>query len=340
MDRLPLIAPNGQPWKVRGVRGVHPTRVQPGQWEPPAQGGQKCTREYDRYTVKRSEACYRVLCHNPHPYADSLLGKNGHLERMNAWTHIFAAVLFGGYTLLRPWVDVLDSSSLAGRSSAYALGVLTLTFATSVNFHVFGAVPAMSSTLRTLDHFAVVAGLAVANFADMALATLNFEGAPWQSLVDCILAGVLICLFFGVRRLVLSDEETRIEWGSCSMGLWRFQHSDMAHSGARGSTYVIMVTMYTMYLPAAVANLNLEALPFFFVATTVSLVLFVGGVLWDNLIVFPDEYYGTRYEVTCHNRELGCVMSSHAWWHVMSVLASILLTAGREVALSYQHAHG
>lgn len=336
MDVLPLIAPNGRAWGVSGRSQRRRIGVQPNQWNPGPNASQQCKRDLDRYTVKGDEACWRVLCSNPHPYKDSLLGANGHLERMNAWTHIFAVVLFGSYTLVRPWVDVLDSHSLAGRASAYALGVLTLTFATSVNFHIFGAVPNLSATFRTFDHFAVVCGLAVANFADMALATGNFEGVPWQTMVDPLLAGVMIAAYFGVRRVLLTECETRIDWGDCTLGLWRFQHSDMAHSGVRTGTYVIMVTMYTMYLPSAVRILDPSALPGFLVATTLSLVLFIFGVLWDNLVVFPDQYYGTRFEVTCHSSEMGCVMTSHAWWHVLSVIASVCLVVGRELALSYQ----
>ena len=39
----------------------------------------------------------RVLCVNRHPtkqFPESLLGPTGHIERMNVWTHLFAAAVY------------------------------------------------------------------------------------------------------------------------------------------------------------------------------------------------------------------------------------------------------
>lgn len=35
----------------------------------------------------------------------------------------------------------------------------------------------------------------------------------------------------------------------------------------------------------------------------------------------------------CHSTELGCLATSHFWWHVLSLLSVLVLTVGREVVI-------
>ena len=41
-----------------------------------------------------------------------------------------------------------------------------------------------------------------------------------------------------------------------------------------------------------------------------------------------------RVLTLCYNKSCGCVFTSHAWWHVCTLLSVLVLTVGREVAIA------
>jgi hypothetical protein len=72
--------------------------------------------------------------------------------------------------------------------------------------------------------------------------------------------------------------------------------------------------------------------------------LLVGGLLLDNVLIFPDLAYEKwaveggnvkkpPWTLACHSQRCGCVMNSHAWWHVLSLASVVIQTVGREYAL-------
>jgi hypothetical protein len=183
--------------------------------------------DVDQYSIRSaSEAAWRVFFCNP-PQGDSaeqdrilrlrdrnsLVGKYGHWERSNAWTHIIGAVLFAIYSAVRP-VTPLDSSSSAGLLSAVSSGIVIAVFAVSTIYHTYCPVRWLSPIVRVFDHGAIYISLGVATTADAALATLDFEGVPWQGVVDGALVAFALLVFFTCRRLVLDPSFTEIAWGT------------------------------------------------------------------------------------------------------------------------------
>tara|TARA_Y100000817_G_scaffold167150_1_gene130721 strand:+ start:4188 stop:4964 length:777 start_codon:yes stop_codon:yes gene_type:complete len=251
---------------------------------------------------------------------------------MNAWTHLVGVFGFGVYASMRPYLT-LDNASLSGRLASVCASAMAITFAVSVVFHIFGTVRGAGWWLRALDHTAVAANLMIANVADGSLATENFEGAPWQSMADPLIAGSSIILFFALRRVFTPPEKTRIERSECNLGFWRFTHSDLEFSALRSGTYLILSCTFLLYVPSAVQTIQGAALAWYFVTASISLVLVVLASFIDNVIVWPDKLYTEDYEAHCHSKTLGCIFTSHAWWHLAALVASILLAVGRELVI-------
>lgn len=313
--------------------------------------------EYDQYSVRNAwEACWRVFFYNP-PYGtalqkertlrrrdkESLLGKYGHIERMNAWTHVIGAAIFAIYSAIRP-ATALDSTSTAGRLSALSSGIIVLVFAVSTTYHTYGSVRWLSPALRMLDHASIYVSLGVATMADTALVTLDFHRVPWQTTIDGILVATVLISFFSYRRMVLDPSFTEIAWGDCRLGLFRFQHADYAHAPLRSAGYVVLSFSFMLIVPTAYQNLSSSAFWTLLACNGVSLFLLVFGLLLDNVFLLPDVVYEDWAKrpgktkrsspVWCHNKSCGCVMSSHAWWHTLSLISVIVQTCGREYALS------
>jgi len=291
-----------------------------------------CDEQFDRYTIKDPKtACYKVLCINKHPFIDSLLGPIGHLERASAWLHVLAAVGFGTYALARPYQEGVDTYSLSSRLTQWSICAAAVMFAVSVTYHVYCSVPGVAHYMRQFDHNAIAMSIGIAAMADASIASSNFTMATPHCIADVIVVTFLTVIYFSVRRALVPAEETRIAWGSCALGLWRFQHSDKAHGGYRVSAYIVASSLFLLYIPGARRNVNSGSIVVYFAATSATFVLLVGGMLLDNVFVVPDRIY--RKEFLCHSKRAGCVMTAHAWWHVLAVIAVAVSTLGREVAL-------
>lgn len=332
-----------------------PPRQGPGQM--PDEDGVLCIEsEADAYTTNWYDACWRVLFKNPPQgdaarrerirklRADSLLGPTGHVERMCAWTHVFGAVLFLGWALVRPATS-LDSNSAAGLLSSYSSAVIAMVFLVSTGFHTLGTVRMLAPMMRMFDHGAIDIGLAVASVTDMAIVTLDFKDVPWQTIVDAVGVAVVIMLFFLYRRLVLKREDTEIAWGSCRLGLFRLQHADFEYSALRSASYIVLSFGFVALVPSALKNLSTWASTMLILANGSALLLLIAGLLLDNVLVWPDVLYQEaalkrkKPPWACHNKGCGCVMTSHAWWHVFTLVAITIQTVGRELAIADTQFH-
>ena len=270
----------------------------------------------------------------------SFLGPTGHIERMNAWTHIFGAALFLAFALARP-STTLDSSSLAGQISTAASFVVATTFLVSTSFHTLGTVRWLTPLMRTMDHGAIDVALAFACVADLSVVTLDFQGRiPWQTVGDAVIVAVVILAFFVYRRVVIPPSATEIGWGDCALGMFRLQHTDFEHSALRSASYVVLSFGVLLIIPTAFANLTTFAAVSLVVANGSSLMLLVAGMLLDNVLMWPDTLYndvgkrkGQKPALLCHSARCGCLMSSHAWWHVFTLFSVVLQTVGREIAI-------
>ena len=303
-------------------------------------------KEEDQYSLRGWDACWRVLISNP-PSGDaarrtrvrelrkeSLLGPAGHVERANAWTHLIGAVGFFIYALVRPWV--LDATSLSGRLASYASAVLVVTFGVSTAFHAGSPVRRWAALLRMFDHGAIDVALGVAAVADASVVTLDFRDVPWQAMVDAIGVAVVILLFFAYRRAVLPSKDTEIAWGDCILGLFRFQHADFEFGALRSAGYICLSFSFILLIPVALQNLSGEAAYVLVFCNGASLGLLIIGLLIDNMLVWPDVLYrrGKMPPLQCHSKECGCIMTSHAFWHVFSLFSVVILTVGREFAIA------
>ena len=210
----------------------------------------------DQYTLRWHgplDACFRVLWSNP-PYADkhepgkaekireqrrkySLLGEEGHIEKMNARTHLFGALIFAIFAIARPLT--LETHSLTGILCTTSAVIVVLVFAVSTTYHTLGTVRKLSPFLRLFDHAAIYVSLGIATSTDASIATLEFEDVPWQTICDAALVAAVLLGFFVYRRFVLDPSHTEIGWGSCKLGLFRFQHSDFEFGPARSAGYLV-----------------------------------------------------------------------------------------------------
>tara|TARA_Y100000748_G_scaffold153974_1_gene128781 strand:+ start:120 stop:1277 length:1158 start_codon:yes stop_codon:yes gene_type:complete len=317
-------------------------------------------RAEDQYSVDQvGEACWRVLCFNP-PRGKtdaikasiakmrrefSLLGENGHIERANAATHLLGAVLFAIFAAVRA-PSGLDSSSTTGQLCTVSSVLVVVVMAVSTAYHTLSTVRELSPWVRMGDHGAIYISLGVATTTDAAIATLNFEDVPWQCMLDGALVAAVLLAFFLFRRMVLDPSWTEIGWGSCRMGLFRYQHSDFAYGATRSAGYLILSTTPVLISGTAHRNLESDAFLAVFLANTVSLGLLIAGLLLDNVLIWPDSLYAKLAErrgvkealkppwcIPMHSQRIGCICSSHSLWHVLSLIAVIVQTAGREYAL-------
>ena len=337
--------------ELRGADG--PPLVQPRPGDKPGEEGLECIgSDGDQYSTNWYDACWRVLISNP-PKGNaervarirksrtlSFLGQKGHIERASAWTHLLGAFGFLLFALVRPATD-LDSTSASGRLSTYTCAVLAITFAVSTGYHTLGTTRWLAPVARMFDHGAIDVALAVACTTDTSVVTLDFHDVPWQTIVDqCFVAVVILC-FFVYRRLVLPAEDTEIGWGDCRLGLFRVSHADYEYSALRSSSYIVLAFGFISIIPTAVRNLTPTASYTLIVCNGVSLLLLMAGMFLDNVMMWPDILYEDAFKRrlqkpswTCHNTGCGCIMTSHALWHVFSLVSVVTLTVGREVAIS------
>lgn len=293
---------------------------------------------------KPREAYRRVLLPggNPtpgHDRSDSVVGATGHLERANAWTHIVAFVLFAGYALARVWL--VDAHSLASQLSGLTIVLNAIMFAVSTVYHVYSTVPGCASVMRNVDHLAIYMAMGAAGAADAALVTVDFRDAPAHALVDPVVAATCLGAYFAARRWLVPRDETRdFQFNDvCSLGLFRVFHSDLEHAGLRTAGVISLSLMWILMTPAAFTNLELPVAIVYLVGRVLSLMMLVLGVLFDNHYAIDRALAdgnadGVAFACGCASKRLGCVMTSHAWWHVASFFGTVVLTASREYGVA------
>jgi hypothetical protein len=94
-------------------------------------------------------------------------------------------------------------------------------------------------------------------------------------------------------------------------------------------------------IPTAFNNLEPHAFYAIVVCNGVGLGLLILGLLFDNVLIWPDVLYEETVRkrkkqppwLMCHNPSCGCVMTSHAFWHIAALLSVVIATLGREIAL-------
>lgn len=310
---------------------------------PGGRGGGACPAPAfdDTYTVQRPKDAYwavlfRGCCVDDGKSSRSILG-NGHLERASAWSHIVAALAFAMYGIVR--VSFLSNGTMATQLGGVAVVMSAVTFATSSVYHVYATVPTCATAVRNLDHVAIYAGMAAAAVADLAVVTLDFRGLPFHTVADPLLAATVLATYFSLRRCIIPAAETHdtMFGNECSLGLFRIFHSDLEHAGLRIAGVGALTLMWIPMAPAAITNLEATASAVWLVGVSVATVLLVCGVLFDNMYVtdraYTDGGSALLRRCACTSRELGCVMNSHAWWHVAAFLGAVVMVAARDYGI-------
>jgi len=328
------------PERQRPLLGLRPLNLRPVVVAPINDALKPCQRD-EYYTVdKPREAYRRVLWDNSGEgdRSQSIVGKSGHLERSSAWTHLVAGVCFAFYSLIRPWV--IDQHSFTAQLSGLATMALAVMFTVSMVYHVYGTVPGCAAIVRNIDIIAIYISMALGSVADAALLTNDFSNVPFHTMADPALTASSLVFFFAIRRWFVPKEETRDYQfeDSCALGLFRFQHSDLEHAGLRVAGVTTLTFSWILSVSAAFKNIDGDVAAIWLTGVLFATLLLISGVVFDNLLM-PDNAYakGHRkwYECAgCNSKTLGCAMTSHAWWHVISFVAVVIMTSAREYGVS------
>lgn len=269
----------------------------------------------------------------------SIVGKYGHIERANAWTHLIACFFFLVAAFLRPWL--LGAKSMAAQLSGIAILFTSVTFAVSTVYHTYATVPVWGVGTRTLDHASIAVSLAAANVADLCTVTRNFTNQPPQGWLDPIVAAGVLILYFGARRWYVPKEETKelqFTGEGCSLGLFRTFHSDLEHAALRASSTATLTIAWIMAIPAARHNLNDVASVVWITGAATGTLLLIGGIVLDNVnpldSMFLRKGNANVGPCNCASTSMGCALNTHALWHVIAILGAMSGISAREYAIA------
>jgi predicted membrane channel-forming protein YqfA (hemolysin III family) len=260
-----------------------------------------------------------------------VVGKDGHLERFSAWSHLVAFVAFVVYTIVRHTLFYRDSTAFAWVT--FAAAVTAFTFFSSVVYHVTSPDKHISMVTRQLDYIAIYMSIAVCSVADLATVTRGFVNVPIVSIVDVPMAATVLALFFAFRRYELPLDETWTEeYGGCTfgVGLLRRWHHDSDHSSLRQAGSFAIASFYFTMTPAVIANaLDAQAI---LGLQAGALMVVVGGMLLDNVAGWPDNiWHRSKKGPPCTSFPyLGCALNSHGLWHLLALLGAVMTAIARE----------
>tara|TARA_B110001452_G_scaffold267638_1_gene278732 strand:- start:61 stop:1119 length:1059 start_codon:yes stop_codon:yes gene_type:complete len=289
----------------------------------------------------------RVLCVNRHPtkqFPGSLLGPTGHIERMNVWTHLFAAVVYLLHASIRPSIYGDEMASLTNTLVTVDSVCLVATYVISSTYHVYSANYFWSAVTRLGDYAGIYLSIASGYLVDLSVATVNLTGVPWQSVADLWIAMAAMVLFFVVRRTQLGIDETRLPYlqDRCTLGLARSTNVDLEHSSLRAAAGSIMILSWILTMPGAFHNLESGDAVVFLVTHIIGTAILVSGMVLDNVFLYPDTWFKTKgaapTRCVCYSKREGCgggwIMNSHALWHLIAFFSTVSSTIGLEYIVS------
>jgi len=293
--------------------------------------------EHDQWHVPRDRSVFwAVAIHHDtgHKHPKSIIGPYGHIERLNVWTHLVATLVFALYAIVRR--VVLPPATTQDVMVVVAAWSTAFTFGVSTVYHTTAPRPELAFFTRVADYLAIYLSISVTSLADMAVATKGFDLVKWQTIVDIPLAALLIGLFFILRRAALTTEQTlapTTRGCPSGLGLFRSLHQDNEHSALRASTSFVLSTAWFLVVPTTVQMIPLAAAVFISLEAVALLVLLVGMTI-DNVFNWPDTAYARGERFGCSNRRCGCLVTSHALWHIFAFVAALLSAAAREYGIA------
>lgn len=304
-------------------------------------------RRFKQYEVDDlSNIWWRVACVNVKVKGtdESLIGPTGHVERCSVWLHLLSAVIYAAYFVVRPALPTGQTHTTSSDMAATAIGATAITFFSSTVYHVYSANEWASAWTRQIDYGGIYLGIAATTLSDLSIVVPNLSGISRFALVDPVLAVSLLWLFFLVRRTRMTTQETRLAYLSnkCALGLARSTNVDLEHSSLRAASGWAAMFLWIIAVPLAFANLENDCAWVFSVSRFIGAALIVFGMSLDNLVLYPDAFFENSSSLpgpcACSNNSEGpgggWIMTSHAWWHVISFCGTALATAATEYCIA------
>ncbi len=315
---------------------------------PPIPGKRKPRfRQYEIDDLKH--IWYRVVCVNDVGLSDeagkrSFLGPTGHIERANVWTHLFAMAVFGLYCFLRPLTVMSERNTWSSALAALSYAAFVVTFASSATYHVYSANEYWSSRTRLLDYAGIYLGISAGTLSDLSTVTLNLTDTPWQSIADVWVGMAVLVVFFFVRRMQLTVDQTRMPYltNKCTLGFARSTNVDLEHSSLRAAAGVAMAFSWVQMIPGAFLTLEDDCAWMFAGSRFVGTGILIGGMVLDNVVLYPDMWFenddAPPTTCVCRSSRSGCgggwICTSHSLWHLLALLSTVVTTAGTEYVIA------
>jgi len=279
----------------------------------------------------------RGCCADDAANSNSLLGKYGHYERSNAWTHLVPCIVLMMFAFARPWI--LGAQTVSDQLSLTSIVFTAQTFAVSTVYHTYATVPFWAPATRTLDHTSISLSLACATIADLCMTTKNFTNVDFQAWLDPLIAAFVLIVYFGIRRAFVDETDTKQEaftGEGCSLGLYRFFHSDLEHAALRASGSAALTLTWVLLIPSAFTNLVTDPAVIWVIGASIGTALLISGMILDNTAAVDDFLLRTKGEgpCSCSSKALGCVFSTHAIWHVIAVAGASSSIFAREYGIA------
>ena len=267
--------------------------------------------QYDIENVRR--IWFRVVCVNDYVNApSSYIGNTGHIERMNVWTHLLAAVIYLTYTLIRPLTSIGKIETISSSLASFSYASLVATFMFSSVYHVYSANKWWSSAARVGDYFGIYLGISAGTLSDLSVVTINLKDVGWKSIADVWIASMLLLIFFCLRRFTLTAEETRLAYlpEKCSLGFARSTICDLEHSSLRAAAGMTLAFNWLMFIPGAFAMLENDCAWVFAGSRVLATAILVCGMVLDNAVLYPDKWFNESeappQTCVCYSKRGGC----------------------------------
>lgn len=268
--------------------------------------------------------CRRVVCLEPtwNPFIP-----RGHPESLSVNSHIFAAIAFLMYTLVR--AATLDLRKTPDALLVLAATSCVITFTASAYYHLVVPDDTLSRWGRTVDFLAIYLGLAMSYVADLGIITRGFSNIPLVTIIDVPVSVACISCFFTFRRWLLNEEDTLIKY-CWPMGLWQHWHSDKDHQHVRQAT-TFAVSSFVFVLTPVLFHTTPSA-TIVLILLCVAFVLAVIGFMNDSIFQWPDRWMESKEDLLSWVR-CGVFVNAHGIWHLIAILSAACHLLAREVAL-------
>ena len=277
---------------------------------------------------------------------ESLLGSDGHYERMCVWSHLLAFGVYAVYVcLIRPFTPMGMKDHLSNTLVAVACFTFSITFFTSAVYHVYSPNRFWGAVARLGDYAGIYAGISAALLSDLSITTLNLKDVSLKSLLDTWVAMAVLVVFFVFRRTQLPIDETMKKYFPirCSLGIGRLTHTDLEHGSFRAGAGIAMAFGWIMLVPGAFNTLEQDCSWAFSGSRFLGTGILLGGMFLDNVLLFPDAWItkdkGKVCCFSCYSDRARCgggwILSSHALWHFFALASTLTTTIGSEYVVAY-----